>query len=342
MKTQLLIAPTSLALLVLLGSISHLRADITVRLSVKFILDANGAHPPGGIGTNSGFQAEVDRGNAILAATGRGYQLQVVDYLPIQPPAPVGKPANYWFTNDARGGRATFEAAALADRATWRWNRDAINIHVNGSGSGQCSFIGSGLSISLGDDIGAGTVLHEIGHFFNLLHTHAGDYDDNTNPISGVFTAAQLADGDRLPETPKDNPNITTRDQLCGALFNTTYSAATPQQRTVVDSTFENVMSYHNENFLLPVQMDIWGRSANGARLFVCNGRTWFVAIGGSDGNSGSSAESPFATISRALRSIGTTNDIILVRSGTFIAPPGGVINTPCTLRATRGSVFLK
>lgn len=340
MKTHLLIARTSVALLVLLCSIAQLRADITVRLSVKFILDNNGAFPPGTIGTNPGFQAEVDRGNVILAATGRGFQLQVVEYLAIRPAAPVGQPEGYWFSLDARNNRATFEAAALADKTIWQWNENALNIHVNGSGSGQCSFVGSGLSISLGDDIGAGTVLHEIGHFFNLRHTHVGDNPDNPNPP--VFTEADLADGDGLTETANDNPNITTKDQLCGALFNTTYSAATPQQRAVVDSTFENVMSYHNENILLPVQMDIWGRSANGPRLFVCNGRTWFVAIGGADGNPGNSAEAPFATISRALMSIGTTNDIILARSGTYNAPPGNVFNIPCTLRAAGGSVTVR
>lgn len=339
MRTRFLFAHASLGLLVLLGGISQIRAEITVRLSVKFILNADGTRPSGNISTNAGFDTEITRGNQILAATGRAYQLQVVEYLDIRPPAPADQAADYWFNLPARANRATIEAAALADTATWRWNGATLNMYVNNSSSGQCSFVGGGSSISFGGSVGAGTVLHETGHFFNLRHIHAGDYADNKN--TPPYTMADLADGDGLGETANDNPNITTTDELCGALFGSTYAAATPPQQAVVDSAFENVMSYHNENMLLPVQMDIWGQNANGARLFSSSGRTWFVAIEGSDDDSGDNAGSPFATLNKGLSSVSSADDVILLRAGNYNAPAGGVINTPCTLSATRGAVSI-
>jgi hypothetical protein len=339
-KTHRLFARASFGLLVLLGCISQVRAEITVRLSVKFIQNSDGTRPSGNISTSGGFDAEITRGNQILAATGRAYKLQVVEYLDIRPPAPAGSNANYWFTLPARANRAVIEAAALADMATWNWNGSTINMFVNNSSSGQCSFVGSGTSISFGGGVGAGTVLHEVGHFFDLRHTHANDYTNNTSPL--IFTLADLADGDGLVETALDNPNITNNNQLCVALFNKAYTNASAGEQVVVDSAYENVMSYHNENVLLPVQLDIWTLNGNGARQGFCSGRTWFVANEGSDGDSGDNAGSPFATLSKGLSSLSSGDDVILLRAGDYYSPAGGLINTRCTLSATRGAVSIR
>ena len=186
-------------------------AGIKVRLSVKFINDSTGTRPPGAFGNATGFAQEITRGNQILDDTARGYSLQVVEYLSIQPPAPPGGPVNQtcgtqngmavvtcsnttglqncmlvqgpgipantvilssvantsftmsanatatngsaaltmsfspntWYILPARAKRAVIEAAALANQAAWRWSGNAINIYVNNSSSGQCSFVGS-------------------------------------------------------------------------------------------------------------------------------------------------------------------------------------------------------
>ena len=132
MKPQDLVPAARIGLLLLLFAAPPANADITVRLSVKFILTPGGTRPAAGnIGTTAGFDAEVSRGNRILAATGRGYSMQVVEYLDIQPPAPAGQDSDYWFKLDARSNRQTIENAALADQATWRWNGNAINLYVN-------------------------------------------------------------------------------------------------------------------------------------------------------------------------------------------------------------------
>jgi hypothetical protein len=51
------------------------------------------------------------------------------------------------------------------------------------------------------------------------------------------------------------------------------------------------------------------------------------------------SAGSPVKTISSALNRTHNGDDVVLLRHGTYVAPGGGTINTPCTLRATRGDV---
>jgi hypothetical protein len=339
-------------LCLLTASLATARADITVQVSVKFIHNNDPANtrPSGGIGTVAGFGAEITYGNAVLDATGRGYSLNVVEYLDIQPPPPAGQSSGYWYTLAARANRQTIESAALAAQAVWRWNPNAINIYVNNSSSGQCSFVGTGSSISLGGTVSTGTVVHEIGHIFNLAHTHAGDYTTNNNPPSGVFVASDLQDGDSLVETANDNPNISTNDQLSQALFGVPYNQpaappnapfATPAQRAVVDSAFQNVMSYHTEAVLLSVQMDLWTLNANGARLPFCNGRTWFVANGGNDGAAGNAATLPLATVSSGVSHVSSDTDIVLLRNGSYAAPVGGTISKPCTLRATRGEVIV-
>lgn len=348
MKTYKLFSTCLVAAMQLLV-LPHATADIHVRASVKFILKPDGTRPGlGNIGDATGFATEVTYGNQILAA--RGYVIDVLEYIDIQPPVPSGQPADYWYNLDARNNRQTIENAALANQAVWRWNANAINIFVNNSSSGQCSFPGSGGSISLGKSVGNGVVFHEVGHIFALKHTHAGDYSDNTNPPTGVFTVSDLQDGDGLTETPNDNPNIGTKDQLCQALFGLPYTQpptppgapfANAVQRDTVDRTYENVMSYHNETLLLTPQFDIWAATANDARSGFCNGKTWFVAMNDSDGSNGTSADTPAATVGSGLARVSTSNDIVLLRAGSYAAPPSGLITTPCTVRATRGAATI-
>ena len=334
MKTFRTLIRLSFGLLLSLGSIHALHADISVRLSVKFIRNFDGTRP-GGIGVISAFQAEVDRGNGILAATGRGVRLQVVEFIDIQPAAPAGNSADYWFTLNARSNKVVFENAALADTATWRWNAGAINIFVNNTGSGQCSFVGGGGTISLGASISSGTVLHEIGHFFNLRHTHANDVDCSTTP--GPYAPAN---GDSLAITINDHNCLNTIDALSAANFGgRLFANLTADEQAQVNSSWLNVMSYHQEDQLLDDQMDIWSDNANVSRLFVCSGRTWFVSTAGFDIWLGDSAFAPFRTVSRALSAVGTADDVISIRSGNYTVP--GLIGTACTLRALRGPVTI-
>jgi len=336
MKIPMCLARAAIAGLFLLGGISGLQAEIKVLLSVKFILKPDGTRPdPGDVGTPAGFNAEVARGNRILEATARGYRIQVVEYLDIRPGVPVDEPSDYWFNLYARDNRPRIETTALTTPAVWRWNASAINIYVNNSSSGACSFVGGGLSISLGKDVGLGTVLHELGHFFNLSHTHAGDPSCANPPPYFV------ANGDNLAATIDDH-NCLSRDSLSMSNYQgRAYSALDPLERARVNSSWLNVMSYHEEDQLLGEQMDLWTEHANGARVGFCTGRTWFVAVDGSNGASGENARAPFATVSRAFLSVGGADDVVLLRTGTYTSPFNGTMNVPCTISATRGAVTI-
>jgi hypothetical protein len=319
----------SLLLLLAAGPLSA----IDVRISVKFIRDSNGNNPTPAaprttdISNPTTFAAEVVSANAILDATQRGYRIIALEYLYIRPPEPIlppGLPANFWYNLDARSNRAVFEAAATADPATWQWRTNAINIYVNNTTSGQCSFSGTGNSISLGREIANGTVLHEIGHFFDLRHTHPGDYDGMLNG---------WGDGDSLAETLPDDPDASIADVNA-------FHAAQPAQ--LRNDLINNVMSYHNETALLPVQMDIWGTTGNGPRFGFVSGKTFFVSTAGLDALFwGESSGLPLRTLAVAQTRVSSPrlHDTILMRPGTY--NESVTISSACTLRAANGTVTI-
>ena len=321
-----------LLLLALVAMTLPARADIEIRVSVKFILNWDGSRPANAgnidLSTAAAFDVEIAHGNRVLDATGRGYRLRVVEYIDVQPMAPIGQSPDYWYNLPARSNRQVIEDAAAADSATWRRNgAGALNIYVNNSSSGSCSFIGTGDSISLGSTIFTrGTVVHEIGHFFDLSHTHAGDSDCSDPPPYA------LANGDGLSETVPDHNCYTTRAALMAAL--------PPELQAAVDTSWLNVMSYHQEEQLLDIQMDYWTSNANHARHAVCTGYTWFLATDHVDGfGDGLSTGQAFQTVEWARLFVTTADDILLFKTGAYAAPEP--LSTPCTLRATGGPVTL-
>ena len=310
---------------------------INIDVSVKFIQNSNGNDPFAATGGTHHFnsdadvQTEIDRGNTALRNTFRGYRLNLVETLRIKPTKPAAETdLNYWYTLDARSNRAVFEAAAKASKTVWKWHESAINIYINDSGSGQCSFVGHGESISLGVTIYAnGTTVHEIGHFFNLSHTHSGD------PLSVPvpFTSADLSDGDSLTETRTDHAKASA-DQLSQVVYGQNYSALNATQKADIDTVFENVMSYHNENELLEQQMNIWTDTANdNVRHKYVRGTTRFVDSSVASSGFGTSS-SPIKVLGIAVTAASTSErDILLLRPGTYTAT---TISKPLVLRATR------
>ena len=337
MKPHHLVPAAGLGLLLLFGVVAPASADITIRLSVKFILTPGGTRPAAGsIGTTTGFDSEVSRGNGILAVTARGYSMVVVEYIDIRPPVPGGQASDYWYNMDARANRQTIENAAVADQATWRWNNNAVNLYVNNSSSGQCSFPGTGGAITLGNDIGLGTVLHEVGHFMNLAHTHSGDPSCDTPPFP-------VSDGDGLAETIPDHPCL-DRDGLSRANFGgRNFNQLTAGEQAQVNSTWLNVMSYHQEDQLLTQQMDDWTDAASSSRRYVCTGRTWFVdrncgAIVHNGGSHCNVFGAPFNTVGDGVNNA-QGGDIVMIRAGSYNEPM--TINKAITLRSTRGQATI-
>ena len=253
----------------------------------------------------------------------------------------------------ARSNREVIESASIASPGVWLRNvNGALNIYVNNSSSGSCSFVGSGDSIALGSTIfSQGTVVHEIGHFFNLSHTHGGDtpcctvYNATTCPTPWVAPTTQaglqalLGSSDNLNETIPDHPCY-TRDELSIANFGAAYASLNAAQQTAVNTSWLNVMSYHSESRFLDIQTDYWTTVANDQRHAVCSGYTWFVATDGLNVfRSGLSPGQAFGTPDWALFHVSSRDDVVLMRSGTYTVPQE--ITTPCTLAASYGPVTL-
>lgn len=209
----------------------------TIRLSFKRIRDRDNSFDPAW--TDSKIQAMVQRLNTILDRTARlRCEYEVVDL--VDPGIPLS-----WQTFDSN--RITeYEAAAEADPCRYRWRADAINIVLCRSipgAVGFCSFPACPgnnndlvvLRPSPGED--ARNLAHELGHYFNLVHTH-GRYEGSTCDCGGG------AAGDCVDDTPDDhNP------ANCKPLTRSCHEAGLKALRLPSDYyrlLRFNVMSYHD------------------------------------------------------------------------------------------------
>lgn len=330
MKPLLLAAGLGLALL---ASVITARADQYVNLSVKVICKPDGTRPFGGIATRVGFDVEVAHGNN-ATIPGYGYRLRVVEFEYISPPVPAGVGDAYWFNAPARStnSKAQVASAVASDPETWRWSEKAINIYVNNTSAGICSFPNDRI-VLVGKEVVAGTIVHEVGHYFNLRHTHPGDSD---------LRLDGWGDGDGLPETLEDDPDATLSD------INARYPDETEQKRL---DLFQNVMSYHELLRFLPAQIAVWDAAVRTypSRQTVLSPVTLFVATNGDDVFGTGLFDAPFRTVPRAGQLVAAQNQrppgwtIMLV--GSADSPPsfsaGSRYETPSRLQSFNGPARL-
>lgn len=345
MTVRTSIARRLTALLLLAATlVPSARADVTVRVSVKFILSSGGNRPSfygAGFGsasiplrTDQDVQDNIAYINTLMARTGRGYQYQLTEIQDVSG-------WSGFFSIPARSGpsRSALEAVATSNattRAQFYWRTDAVNIYINNTSSGVCSFPEDGdNAIFCGSSAYDTLFIHEMGHYFTLRHTHAGEQFLNSNGSScsaGDCTCAQLIPGtsdgfaDTLPDV-----DCWTRSQMVAA----NPGASTTQ----IDNTFLNIMSYHlPQDRFTSDQLDAWTDGANTPRLNAVNGRTRFVATSGNDLNLGTSG-SRFRTLTRGVTVVNDPQDIVLLRAGNYNEPQ--TITKALTLRATRGTVII-
>jgi hypothetical protein len=263
-------------------------ADYHVNISVKVICKPNGARPIGGLAELSNFGLEVNHANAATVSK-YGYRISLVEFVDITPPVPAGQSENFWFSMTARSAvsRNAVHIAATNDPVTWKWNTKAINFYINDTSSGICAFPSATDDhpvILLGKSVVTGTVIHEIGHWFNLLHTHPGDSD-------GFLT--NWGDGDGLIETLPDDPDATLAD------IHARYPNEPEQKRLEL---YHNIMSYHQADYLLPAQFAVWDATVAfwQSRRDVLSPVTIHVATFGSDVFGDGSLGMPYQTVTGA------------------------------------------
>ncbi|HXG49573.1 MAG TPA: hypothetical protein VNO52_18265 [Methylomirabilota bacterium] len=271
-----------------------IRAVVEWRVSVKFILGPSGQMPTssGGFGTNgvaltsaAAVRANIDVANRLLANWARGYQIRLTEVTNVNV-------LSSWFNTPARNeaNRDQLETLVLANKSACRWRDDAINIYINNTQSGICSFPDADNSdqiIFVGSDAYDTLLLHEIGHFFNVHHTHDGEFALNANgtPCTNNCACAQQFVGflDGAADTIGDNQCM-SRDQISIANYNQPFASLDATKQAAVQRVWRNLMSYHSGSgegqildVLTPDQCDIATDAANGPRAFVTTGKNWFV-----------------------------------------------------------------
>lgn len=322
--------------------------------------------------------------NRWLANTYRGYRLRPVDsemngtlFPRIGAKNDTEGPAK-WYNTDLKGGGdipnpnpELFKAAIQANKALYKWNDNAVNLYFNNAGwssanlpPGATGLMQSGYSIFITDLTGSQTVaanykisgnlLHEVGHFFGLYHTFGRNNSDTNDYIDD--TAPD-------PNNYANGRNETAvRDALAQFNYTRNFSQLNGAEKTLVDNTANNAMSYVQlfyddppqgkvlsdaERFgptrfvFTEKQMDVWADWANHPdRRMTVSGTMRFIDASAAFAGIGTST-SPMKTLEAGITSASNTgSDMLMLRPGTYNS---STISKPVTIRATRqGSVQIQ
>ncbi|MBI3867694.1 MAG: hypothetical protein HY299_04100 [Verrucomicrobia bacterium] len=314
---------------VLLVSPREAAAQLEMKMSVKFILSAGGARPPGGslLTDADVLQAFTDI-NTLLDTFGRGYHFRVTEIVDV----PNHSEA---YNVDVQTASEIIKAAVANNPTAFGWRNSAANMYINNDAGGGSAFSGM---VVVSHNSTSRTVLHESGHHFGLCHTQG----------CGCQTCADcgLTDDDVADTLP--DRECWTFDQIGAHAFPAVFPNLSLGQIGMVSNTFNNVMSYHHDgtgNVLTSGQLDRMADTADSlVSAGIVTGRTWFVDLNNScSGRTGSSAcvggiGGPFQTVATGV-SVAGSGDIVLLRKGHYNEPM--TINKAITLRATRGDALL-
>jgi hypothetical protein len=324
-------------------------AEVQMRVSIKVILGPGDAWPSnnapfsGGTALNLNSETVIRDNfafiNSIVSNHGTCYRFVLREDTIYT----LSGFAGSWFTRSARTDdyRRQLEEAATVDansRAIWKWHDDSINIYINNSSSGSSEFPGNRSAITIGAGGYNTLILHEIGHFLGLLHTHT-TADGNESDTS----VDDWGNGDLSDATLDDDKDATA------AQINDRYDgipAGTPFfPQSVRDDLIFNLMSYHlpQDRFVWE-QKDVLITNFNNNRAYCTTGRARFVQTGGNDGASGLSVTDRLATIGRGVNLSISPNDVVMIHAGTYNAGSQGLpltITQPLTLGAWRGPVTI-
>ncbi len=354
---------------------------IWVNVSIKVIRNpATGQVPPT---MNDALLLEsfVDM-NRWLENTWRGFRLRAVDLDAARNFKRIGTlndttgPGKWYFTNLKNDdANLAFETEAEANKSLYGWNDTAINIYFNNAPLGFSSAHSPANPDTPGRDLVqsaydllvtdlspaeiaagrfaptykiAGNLLHEVGHYFHLSHTFPED--------AFLDTAPDPHDDLTMRASDSRHESI-VRDAIARYAYFANYSSISPANRTRVDNTANNAMSYYQlfyddpkqnkyltdaERFgplrflFTEMQLERWADAATAECAKVTSGRTIFVDSSAvlSPFSSGSSSL-PYKTVARGLDAARLAGqDIVLLRPGSYHERL--TLNRPCTLRATR------
>ncbi|MBI5193120.1 MAG: hypothetical protein HZA08_06725 [Nitrospirae bacterium] len=288
-------------------------AAIPLRISVKFILDANGNRPAAGnMNTDTEIWNEINQGVSILREVLTEYSIDTVEFVDLSG-------LSQWYSTSAAttAGRDAVRNAAIADPVTYHWRTDALNIYINGGTSSAISDFPPNNNMILMNQWCGNTpscTLHEMGHSLNLMHTHEGGGSDGCS------------------DTLSDNSGW-TKDQMSQNNFGTTFANLTAGQQDQVNMTYNNIMSYHTDEpqrRISPCQMDRVSSQGYADRwrlytripIYVNRFAPWAWLI--QDG----SFVFPYENFQNALNAGGYSSMAFVLQQGSFNVNLGATINT--------------
>lgn len=330
------------AVAAILCGMAAAQADINVRVSVKFILGSSGQLPSnsGGFGaqsvalvSNNAVISNINYANELLRSNRRGYQFQLTEIQNVS-----GWSSFFNLSARNQANKEALEDTATSNattRAQFFWRDNAVNVYINNTSSGYCSFPGSGSAIFIGSAAYDTLIIHEIGHYFALAHTHSGEQFLNADDSAcdDGCACAQLLGGntDGFSDTLPDHECWTRAQMVANNPGATT---------TQIDNTFLNIMSYHlPQDRFTSGQLDTWADTGNGSRFNAVTGRTRFVDRDNTSIFQFGTSALPYETVIQGVNSAAASGDIVLIRPGNYNETI--TITKALTLRATRGTAVI-
>lgn len=303
-----------LAALGLLLASGPAQAYVDVRVSIKFILDAGGNRPGSGqLNTDAEIDAEMDWASAILSGVKSEFRIREIQFVDL---AGVSQ----WYSASASDtNRDNLRAAAQAAPATYQWRTDAINIYINGgTGSAISDFPPTNNMILMNQGCGntPSCILHELGHSFDLLHTHE--------------TCCGIPNQDYCADTLQDSSAWTSKDQAAQANFGLNFNQLSSAQQDQVNLLWNNIMSYHvNEPQLRvsPCQMNRTSSTNDSDRTWMLSKWPVYVRDVFSLFPNGRWS-SPYRTVEAAAGSGTLDGRVMVLQQDTYLPPAAVSVGT--------------
>lgn len=283
-------------------------AQVPVRISIKYILNASDNRPAlGNLATDEQIDAEVTAGINILAGVISEFSIDQIEFVDL-----TGL-SKWYLTTATEANRDALRTAAQADPATYHWRTDAINIYITaGDSSAVSDFPPNNNIILMNQNCGnnPSCILHEMGHSMNLYHTHSAS--ENCADI--------------LP----DNKDW-TKDQLAQNSYSCLYANCTAAQKARIDLTYNNIMSYHTDEpqtRISACQMDRMSTQGDSDRNWLLSKLPIYVNGSVSPLFTIGRFVLPYTSLQTALSAGGLANKVLVLQQGDYTVTQDTISDT--------------